>query len=82
MRPRIERSQAPVIRPVGIAADRVTPGLVQEECDASDLEVIEGLLRRYNGYFAGEIGAFPLTERFTKLRPASSRPYVNMYVNA
>lgn len=67
----------------GIDDSDVSVGLVQTECNEEDLARIEGLLERYNEYFGNEVEAVPTSgEHFTKLVPASSRPYGNMYVTA
>lgn len=62
-------------------AASVPEGLVQEPVDAADVEVLSGLLDRYNTYFAGELKAAVSAEGFSALRPASSRPYASMYTS-
>lgn len=62
----------------GIDPDEVGTGLVQEPCDEDDKATIRGYLDRYNDYFDKDV---KLEDGiFTKIRPASSRPYGNMYV--
>lgn len=61
----------------GIPADQVGSGIIQEPCDSNDLDVLENYLTRYNTYFGKDVPVRDNT--FTKLIPASSRPYVNMY---
>lgn len=62
----------------GIDEDEVSAGLVQEACDEEDKAVIESYLKRYNDFFDSNIKLSD--DFFTKIRPASSRPYGNMYV--
>lgn len=66
-----------------IAEDEVSAGLVQEPVDEADRALIRGLLRRYNGCFAGDLAA-PVDasgEGFFRLRPATARPYAALYAN-
>lgn len=61
----------------------VPQGLVLEEADEADRQLLHELLGRYNAAFAGEL-ASPVEdsgEGFWRLRPASSRPYASMYAN-
>ena len=50
--------------------------LRQEELDEADVERVEGLLRRYNGYFGADE---KITGEFRRILPISSRPYESMY---
>ncbi len=63
--------------------DRVLPGLVQEEVDEADREVLGRLLREYNRCFAEDLGTAvdETGEGFYRLHPESSRPYAAMYAN-
>ncbi len=59
----------------------IPEGLVQEPVDERDRGVIARLLGEYNDAFADELGG-PVDasgEGFVRLRPASSRPYANLY---
>lgn len=67
----------------GIDEAEVGTGLLQKECDAEDEALIRSYLQRYNQYFGAEVEPLAIDEiKFTKLVPASSRPYGNMYVRA
>lgn len=59
----------------------VPEGLVQEPLGEDDCAVLARLLDEYNDAFAEELGyAVDTTgEGYMRLRPASSRPYANMY---
>ncbi len=58
-------------------------GLVALPLDDHDEATLSGLLSEYNGYFASDLGAPVSTapEGFTKLVPASSRPYASLYTS-
>ena len=59
----------------------IPEGLVQEPLEDCDRAVIARLLGEYNDAFADELGR-PVDaggEGFVRLRPASSRPYANLY---
>lgn len=63
-----------------IADSDIPAGLVQEPADEADRAVLRALLESYNGYFAGEINPVDASgEGFFRLRPASSRPYADLY---
>ncbi|MDR0515126.1 MAG: hypothetical protein LBG81_08220, partial [Coriobacteriaceae bacterium] len=66
-----------------LAEAEVPKGLVQEPLDEGDLRAVATLLSEYNAYFASELTAPVATDgkSFTRLRPASSRPYASMYAN-
>lgn len=65
-----------------LEADRVPEGLVLEAVDAEDEALLAELISRYDGFFAEdgcEVKAQP--KDFFRLRPASSRPYADMYAH-
>lgn len=61
----------------------VPEGLVLEELDEQDERTLAELLEKYDGYFAEELGSSVANTvgSFSKLVPASSRPYASMYTN-
>lgn len=63
--------------------DEVLPGLVQEPVDATDRAALADLLAAYNRHFADELDAPAEStgEGFFRIRPASSRPYAELYAS-
>lgn len=67
-----------------LAPEDVPAGLVQHTAEPADLEMLIPLLNAYNQAFAAELAGGSVDETgagFYCLRPASSRPYANMYAN-
>jgi glutamate synthase domain-containing protein 3 len=62
----------------GVAESELSLGLVQKECDADDDALLTSYIGRYNQCFDTKLAYKP--GDFTKIVPASSRPYGNMYV--
>lgn len=62
---------------------QVAQGIVVTEADDDDHKVISNLLEAYTKYFADELTNFSVSpsERFYKLRPATSRPYASLYAS-
>ncbi len=64
----------------GVEDSALAIGLVQKACDEEDDALLISYIERYNEYFGTEHSYTP--GDFTKVVPASSRPYANMYVSA
>ena len=65
-----------------LPADRVPEGLVLEPVEAADEALLAGLIERYDGFFAEDgCKAKAQPKDFFRLRPASSRPYADMYAH-
>lgn len=66
-----------------LLGDEVPEGLVQERVDEEDKKVLTKLLMGYNEHFEHDrdIAIDTTGEGFFRLKPASSRPYENMYAN-
>lgn len=63
-------------------ATSVPKGLVLETVDRKDEVLLGALLERYNGYFAEDGRKTKAQPKdFLRLRPASSRPYADMYAH-
>lgn len=60
-------------------ADRVSPSVVAEPASEWDMEEIRQLVKEYCHHFDVDY-EMVMSEKFTRLAPASSRPYKNMYV--
>ncbi|MCD8316117.1 MAG: glutamate synthase [Eggerthellaceae bacterium] len=64
-----------------LSPQNVREDLIYEPVEEEDYEVLSSVLKNYNAYFADELDQ-PVDENpasFYRLRPASSRPYANMY---
>ena len=61
----------------------IPKGLVQEQISEEDKKILTDLLSGYNEHFEQDLGTKVDTsgEGFYRLKPASSRPYENMYAS-
>ncbi len=62
-----------------VPEDRISNGIVTEPADDDDMQTISELAKEYCERF-GEDYDEVMSEKFIRLKPASSRPYKNMYV--
>lgn len=61
---------------------QIASGLIQEPVTSEDMPALERLLTAYDEAFAGESPPLgPVDEGWHRLRPASSRPYGNLYAH-
>lgn len=59
--------------------DRISGGIVATPVDENDMETISGLVKEYCQHFDVNYENV-MKDKFTRLAPASARPYKNMYV--